>query len=100
MRPLCNMQVGHVVIIKDNNKARNRWSLARVIEMYPNKDDGLVCSVKVAIEDPDLYSTGKRLHPLSILERPIQRLVLLPPKEERMGFPHGEPFNKESQKKD
>ena len=34
-RPRRNMQVGDVVIVKDDNKVRNRWSLARVIETYP-----------------------------------------------------------------
>ena len=99
-KPRRNMQVADVVIVKDDNKARNRWSLARVIETYPNKDDGLVRSVKVAIGDTELSSTGKRVHPLSTLERPIQRLVLLLPREESPGFPHGEPFNEEIQKKD
>lgn len=61
-RPRRNMQVGDVVIVKDDNKARNRWSLARV-ETYPKKADGLVRSVKVAIGDPKLSSTGKRVHP-------------------------------------
>lgn len=99
-RPRRNMQVGDVVIVKDDNKARNRWSLARVIETYPNKADGLVRSVKVAIGDPDLSSTGKRVHPPSVLERPIQKLVLLLPREERPGFLHGEPLNEDIQKKD
>ena len=97
-RPRRNMQVGDVVIVKDDNKVRNRWSLARVIETYPNKADGLVRSVKVAIGDPELSSTGKRVNPPSVLERPIQKLVLLLPREERLGCLHGEPFNDEMQK--
>ena len=68
--------------------------------MYTNKDNGLVRGVKMAIGDPELSSTGKRVHPPSILERPIQKLVLLLLREERMAFLHGEPFNRESQKKD
>lgn len=99
-KPRRNMQVGDVVIVQDDSKARNRWSLARVIETYPNKDDGLVRSVKVAIGDPELSSTGKRVHPPSVLERPIQKLVLLLLKEKSPGLPHGEPFNEEIQKKD
>ena len=99
-RPRRNMQVGDVVLVKDDNKARNRWSLARVIETYPNEADGLVRSVKVAIGDPELSSTGKRLNSPSVLERPIQKLVLLLAREEKPGFLHGEPFNEEMQKKD
>ena len=38
-------------------------------------------SVKVVIGDPGLSSTGKRVHHPSVLERPIQKLVLLLPKE-------------------
>ena len=48
-KPRRKMQVGDVVIVKDDNRARNRWSLAREIETYPNKDDGLVRSAKVAM---------------------------------------------------
>ncbi len=99
-RPRRNMQVGDVVIVKDDNKKRNPWSIARVIKKYPNKADGLVRSVKVAVGDPDLSSTGKRVHPPSVLERPIQKLVLLLPREERPGFQHGEPLNEDIQKKD
>ena len=69
-----------------------------MMETYPNKDDGLVRSVKVVIGDPELSNTGKRVHLPSILERPIQKLVLLLPTEERPEFPHGEPFNEEIQK--
>ena len=36
-KPRRNMQVGDVVIVTDDNKARNRWSLARVIETYPTR---------------------------------------------------------------
>ena len=73
-RPRRNMQVGDVVIVKDDNKARNRWSLARVIETYPNKADGLVRSVKVAIGDPDISSTGKRVHPHQFWKDPFKSL--------------------------
>ena len=79
-----------VVIVKDEHKPRNRWSLAQVVGTYPSKD-GLVRSVKVRIGDSNLSDVGCRLHPPTELERPIQKLVLLLPQEERPGFPDGEP---------
>ena len=60
----------------------------------------LVRSVKVVTGDPDISGTGNRVHPPSVLERPIQKLVLLLPREEKPGFPHGEPLNEDIQKKD
>ena len=83
-------QIGDVVIVKDEHKPRNRWSLAQVVGTYPSKD-GLVRSVKVRIGDPNLSGDGSRLHPPTELERPIQKLVLLLPQEERPGFPDGAP---------
>ena len=85
-----NLQIGDVVIVKDEHKPRNCWSLAQVVGTYPSKD-GLVRNVKVCIGDPNLSGDGSRLHPPTELERPIQRLVLLLPQEERPGFPDGEP---------
>ena len=78
------------MIVKDKHKPRNRWSLAQVVGTYPSKD-GLVRSVKVRVGDPNLSSDGSRLHPPTELERPIQKLVLLLPQEERPGFPDREP---------
>lgn len=43
------MQVGDIVIAKDDNKAKKMWSLVQGIEMYAHKADGLVHSVKVTI---------------------------------------------------
>ena len=79
-----------MVIVKDEHKPRNRWSLAQVVGTCPGKN-GLVRSVKVRIGDPNLSGDGSRLHPPTELERPIQKLVLLLPQEERPGFPDGEP---------
>ena len=78
------------MIVKDEHKPRNRWSLAQVIGTYPS-EDGLVRGVKVRTGDPNLSGDGSRLHPPTELGRPIQTLVLLLPQEERPGFPDGEP---------
>ena len=88
--PHRNLQIGDVVIVKDEHKPRNRWSLAPVVGTYPSKD-GLVRCIKVCIGHPNLSGDGNRLHPPKELDRPIHKLALLLPQEERPGFPDGEP---------
>ena len=60
--PRRNLQIGDVLIFKDEHKPSNRSSLAQVVETYPSKD-GLVISVKVCIGDPNLSGDWSRLHP-------------------------------------
>ena len=43
-----------------------------MVETYLNKADGLVLSVKVAAGDPDLSSTGKRVHPHQFWKDPFK----------------------------
>ena len=76
IRPRRNLQVNDVVIIKDDNQPRNKWQLARVAEVYPS-DDGLVRKVKVLVADSSLNRSGQRTEPVSYLERPVQKVVLL-----------------------
>ncbi|XP_029967500.1 uncharacterized protein LOC115402944 [Salarias fasciatus] len=71
-----NVQVGDVVIIKEENIPRNEWKLAKVIEANKD-DDGLVRKVKIQVGQRDLGSKGERLKQLSYLERPVQKLVVL-----------------------
>ena len=71
-----NMQVGDIVLLKDDVVSRNQWSLARVLEVYPSKD-GLVRKVKIVIGDSSLDHNGKRIRPASCLDRPVPKLVLL-----------------------
>lgn len=78
VRPRRNLQIGDVVIIKDDNAPRNKWQLARVTEAQKDKD-GLVRKVHLAVGDRYLSSNGKRTRPVSFLERPIHKLVLLVP---------------------
>ena len=77
-----------MVIVKDEHKPRTLWSLAQVVGTYLSKD-GLVRRVKVRIGDLNLSGDGSRPHPPTELERPIQKLVLLLPQEERPGSPDG-----------
>ncbi|XP_067945018.1 uncharacterized protein [Watersipora subatra] len=71
-----NIEIDDIVILKDETKHRNHWSLARVIATIPSKD-GLVRKVKLLMADSNMNSKGKRVSPHSIVERPIHKLVFL-----------------------
>ena len=76
IQPKRNLAVGDVVISKESEEARNKWSLGRVVQVYPS-EDGLVRKVKLLMADGDLNDCGKRQNPPSYLNRPIDKLVLL-----------------------
>ena len=63
-------------LLKDDNLPRNEWQLARVVEAEPDSD-GLVQKVKITVADRSLDQSGQRVKPPCVLERPIQKLVLL-----------------------
>ena len=67
-----------VVLVKDENLPRNQWQLARVVRTYPS-DDGLVRKVKILLADSSIDDSGRRSKSPVMLERPIQKLVLLVP---------------------
>ena len=71
-----NVSLNDIVIIKDENAARSQWQLARVVAIYPSSD-GCIRKVQLAIGDRFMDNAGKRKNPLRILERPIQKLVVL-----------------------
>lgn len=81
-RPRRNLHVDDIVIVKDVNTPRNAWQLARVSAVYPS-DDGQVRKVQVALADSCLDSKGRRTGPMRYLERPIQKLVLLVPTDNK-----------------
>lgn len=80
------MQVDDIVLLKDENLPRSKWLLGCVTDFSPG-DDGKVRKVQVAIWDSNADREGKRTRPLSKLQRPIHKLVLLygsnEPKEDR-----------------
>ncbi len=55
---------------------RNEWRLGRVSETTTDKD-GRVRRVKIQLGDSKLSKKGERLHKVSEVERPVQKLVLL-----------------------
>ena len=70
------MEVGNIILLKDDTTARNPWRTARVEEAHQD-DDGLVRNVKVIMGDIHLCKKGQRICNQSVLERPIQKLTLL-----------------------
>lgn len=59
-----NFTINDIVLVLDENVPRSCWPLGRILEVYHNKRDGLVRSVKVKTKT-------------SILVRPVDKLVLL-----------------------
>lgn len=81
-KPHRNLVVGDIVLISDNNAPRNQWSLARVVAA-PQGKDGLVRSVQLYVATRELTSKGKRDSKPTVLERPVQKLILLLALEEQ-----------------
>ncbi|XP_062846427.1 uncharacterized protein LOC134325915 isoform X2 [Trichomycterus rosablanca] len=71
-----NLQIGDVVIDSQDTLPRNCWRLGRVIETVIDKD-GLVRRAKISLGDRNLNKKGERLGKPSVVERPVQKLVLL-----------------------
>ena len=71
-----NLKINDIVLVKNNEQGRGEWPLAKVIETTVD-DDGLVRRVHVQLGDRGRKGTDDRRSKTSILERPIQKLVLL-----------------------
>lgn len=74
--PRRNLHVGDVVMVQDDGLPRNEWRLGRVVDTTTDRD-GLVRRVKINLGDRKLGKKGERLCKPSVLERSVQRLVLL-----------------------
>ncbi|KAL7863273.1 hypothetical protein SRHO_G00122570 [Serrasalmus rhombeus] len=74
--PRRNIQPGDIVMLRDDNLPRYEWRLGRVSETTPDKD-GLIRRVRVQLGDRHLGKKGERLSKLSVVERPVQKLILL-----------------------
>jgi hypothetical protein len=61
-----NMQIGDIVLVKDENLPRNQWPLGRIVKVFPDENDNLIRNVQLYIP------TSK-----SELKRPIHKLCLL-----------------------
>ena len=69
-KPRRNLLVGDVVMVKDESTPRMEWPLAIITEAQPDAD-GLVRKVKISVGTKDLGGHTR------LLERPVQKLVLL-----------------------
>ncbi len=78
IRPERNLCVGDIVMVKEENIARNQWELSRISSVYPSAD-GRVRKVQVAVADENLDKKGRRINPVRFYDRPVQKLVLLVP---------------------
>ena len=65
-----NFGVGDIVLVLQDESARNQWPIARVIQVFKD-NNGYVRSVKLRI-GKTRNSEGDR-----ILERPVTKIVLL-----------------------
>ena len=71
-----NIKVGDIVIVKEESAIRNRWPMAKVVEVAPGSD-GLVRHVKIQMADSNIDDQGKRHVAPRLFDRPIQKLVVL-----------------------
>lgn len=73
---MCLGEVNDVVIVKEEGLPKNEWKLGRVPEITFSAD-GLVRKVKVLLGDSKLNAKLERVNKQPIVERPVQKLVLL-----------------------
>ncbi|XP_023805606.1 uncharacterized protein LOC111946470 [Oryzias latipes] len=71
-----NAQINDIVLLKDEITPRNQWKLAKIVDVYPSKDQR-VRKVKLLMSDRTLDEKGKRISKPVYLERPIQKTVVL-----------------------
>ncbi|XP_034537461.1 uncharacterized protein LOC117811344 [Notolabrus celidotus] len=74
--PRRNLEVGDIVMDKTEDLPRNEWRLAKVLETMTDAD-GLVRRVKIRLGDQKMGREGQRSGKPSVVERPVQKLVLL-----------------------
>ena len=72
-----NVEVGDIVTIIEENATRNDWKMGTVVDVKKG-EDGLVRSASVRVVDhKEIRNDGKRSSPPSILDRPIQKLIVV-----------------------
>ncbi len=74
--PRRNLRVNDVVIIKEDMLPRSQWKLGRVVETV-KESDGFVRRVKVQVGEQKSVSKCNQPSKPTIIERPIQKLVVL-----------------------
>jgi len=71
-----NIQVGDVVMLMDTELPRTEWPTAIVVEAHKD-GDGLVRRIKARLGTANLDKYGRAEKQASILERPIQKVIIL-----------------------
>lgn len=72
-----NVKVGDIVTDLDENATRNEWKLGAVVAVKEGRD-GLVRLASIRVSDhTQVDKGGKRTSTPSILERPIQKLIIV-----------------------
>lgn len=74
--PRRNLKVDDIVLERSDDLPRNEWRLGRVTEATVSKD-GLVRKVKLCVGDRNLSSKSERCNKVTVIERPVQKLVSL-----------------------
>ena len=74
--PRRNLQIGDIVIDKDDDLPRNQWPLAKVTKIYLS-DDSLVRKVEIQKGTRNVDKHGRRKNGLSTYDRPIHKLIVL-----------------------
>ena len=64
------------MLLLEDNVPRNSWRMARVEEAYTDQE-GFVRKVKLVASEALLNQKGERVRTKTVLERPVQKLVLL-----------------------
>lgn len=73
--PKRNVKIGDIVILQEDDIPRNEWRLGKVINVITD-DDKLVRKATIQMGDKSLGGSGSSRN-VSILERPIHKLVVL-----------------------
>ena len=63
-------------MMRDDELPRSEWRLGRICDTIVDNDT-LVRGVKICLGDQKLGNKGERCSKQSVLERPVQKLVLL-----------------------
>ena len=79
--PVPNLQVGDIVVLKDENQLRGEWKLARITKIMPSTEK-MVQKMELIMGENQLNDQGKRLREASVIARPVHKLkVILRSKE-------------------
>lgn len=71
-----NVKINDIVLLQDDLASRNKWKLARIIEVYPGSD-GKVRKLRLLVSDTTFDKKGKPTTNTVFLERPVQKVTLL-----------------------